>query len=90
MTLIYYWRVKLNMTNLITFFGWMTIINLGIFLFSVLVIIFANPTITKLHSKIFSIDNTQLNKIYFHYLGLYKIFILVFCLVPYFALKIAF
>ena len=43
---------------------------------------------SKVHAKMFQIDDASVRQVYFRYLAYYKIAILVFNLVPYVALRI--
>lgn len=78
----------MDMTVLISFFGWCSVINLGLLIFSTLFIVFFNDFTKKTHSKMFNIPKEDLDVIYFKYLGYYKLSILLFNLAPYFALRI--
>ena len=44
--------------------------------------------VSNIHSKMFGLDSKDVLKAYFHYLANYKIAIIIFNLVPYFALKL--
>ena len=70
------------------FFGWCTVINIGILLIATIFIAFARGTITTIHSKLFKLNDTDLSHVYFQFLGQYKLAIYVFNLVPYIALRI--
>lgn len=70
------------------FLGWCTVINLSVYLFSALTIIVFKRFTTNLHSKIMDLDAKVLPKLYFNYLGNYKLGILIFNLAPYIALKL--
>lgn len=74
--------------SLTIFLGWCSAINIGILLFSTIFIAALGEPISKLHSKLFSLDSENLPLLYFQYLGHYKIAIIVLNLVPYIALKI--
>jgi len=70
------------------FLGWCTVINIGLLMISSIFIIAIRGAAVRLHGKMFNLDETYLSQAYFQYLGQYKIAIIVFNLVPYFALKI--
>jgi len=70
------------------FFGWCTVINIGILLIATIFIACARGTITTIHSKLFKLNDTDLSHAYFQFLGQYKLAIYVFNLVPYIALRI--
>ena len=68
--------------------GWASAINIAILIFSTLMLIVTRGSITKFHSKLFGIDEKDLGRAYFQYLGQYKIAIIVLNISPYIALKI--
>ncbi len=78
----------LALDSLTAFFGWCSVINIGILVLSVIILmVFKNP-ISILHSSIFGINKADLPLIYFRYLGNYKIAIFILNIAPYIALKI--
>lgn len=66
-----------DINNLTTFFGWCSIINLGILLFSTIILSAFKKPISKIHSKVFGINQDDIPLIYFQYLGSYKIAIIL-------------
>lgn len=77
----------ITINSLTTFLGWCTIINLAIFLLSTIVVSTMQESISRIHSNIFGLDQSSLPKLYFQYLGNYKIAIFMLNLAPYIALK---
>lgn len=72
--------------QLIQFFKCMLIINILIFLImSILLMLFKN-LVKKLHAKLFGIQPQNIMVVVYSFLGLYKLMIIVFNLVPYFTL----
>ncbi len=71
-----------------TFMAWCTLINIGILMFSVLMLVTFKHSIAKIHGKMFNIEPGDLYPIYFKYLGYFKIAVIVFNLGPYLALRI--
>ncbi len=70
------------------FLGWCSVINIGLLIFSgIFVVLFRGP-ISRIHAKMFDLDESNISRAYFQYLAQYKIAILVFNIVPYFALRI--
>ncbi len=70
------------------FLGWCSVINIGLLIFSgIFVVLFRGP-ISRIHAKMFNLDESNISRAYFQYLAQYKIAILVFNIVPYFALRI--
>ncbi|MFC1807105.1 DUF6868 family protein [Candidatus Omnitrophota bacterium] len=70
------------------FFGWCSVINIGLLILSSILIIAIRGTAARFHGKMFNLDEKFLSQAYFQYLGQYKIAIIVLNIVPYFALKI--
>lgn len=69
-------------------FKWMTIINVGVFLVTSLGTIAFKGFVCKMHGMIFGIDKDKVPMVLYGYLGTYRIFILVFNLVPWVSLLI--
>lgn len=77
-----------NMETIREFLGWCSIINIGLGLFSVIFITSLRGPISRIHSKIFNLDERDLSKAYFQFLGQYKTATIIFNIVPYLALRI--
>ena len=56
------------------FFGWCSIINISLLTTTVLFLIFFRQFALTIHSNLFNIDETVLNKAYFKYIAQYKNF----------------
>jgi len=78
----------MNIQTLKTFFMWCTIINVALFIVSVILIIAAPDFIYSAHGQLFHMPREAFDVVLYTFLGLYKIIILVFNLVPYVALLI--
>lgn len=74
--------------ELTVFLGWCTAINMAILMISTLMTTLTKRFSMNLHSTLFKVDQASLPKLYFEYLGYYKVLIIVFNLVPYIALRI--
>ncbi|MHC4173080.1 MAG: DUF6868 family protein [Planctomycetota bacterium] len=70
------------------FFMWCTILNFALLLFSSLMCMCAGDWAYRIHSKLFSISRETFNVMIYSFLGLYKLLVFVFCLIPYIALSI--
>jgi len=68
--------------------GWCSVINIGLLMFSSIFVIALRGTASCIHGKMFNLDEKYLSQAYFQYLAQYKIAIIVFNVVPYFALRI--
>ena len=73
---------------LCVFFMWCTIINLGLLILMFLILVFAGEWIYRLHAKWFPMPRETFNVVIYSFLGLYKIALIMFNLVPYVALLI--
>ena len=74
--------------TLTIFLGWMTVINILVLTLSSLVLLTAREKISKIHARLFGLDQASVGQIYFQYLAQYKIAIIVFNIAPYLALRI--
>jgi len=74
--------------TLTEFFGWVSVINIAVLLISGILVIVMRGPISKVHSKIFGLDQKDLGRAYFQYLAQYKIAMIVLSIAPYIALKI--
>ena len=78
----------MDMELLKEFFKWCTILNIVLYMYVALLIAFMSDWIFKVHSKLFSLERGEFNTVLYSFLGLYKIIIIVFNLVPYLVLLI--
>ena len=78
----------MNIELLRALFGWMTLINLALFAWSAVMCIAARGLIHRMHGKMFGLSPEALNACLYGFLGIYKIFFIVFNLVPWLALVI--
>ena len=77
------------MFTLKTIFLWCTIINVLLLVISLLICIYAREWVYAMHSKWFPISKEAFNVAIYSFIGLFKIFILMFNLVPWIACAIA-
>ena len=73
---------------LTTFFMWCTIINGGVFLLWTAFCVFAPDLVYRTQSMWFPIPRETYNVVIYSFLGLFKIFLLIFNVVPFVALLI--
>jgi len=78
----------MTIETLRTFFGWCAVINIGLLMFSSIFVIVVRGAALRIHGKMFNLDEKYLLQAYFQWLAQYKIAIIVFNIVPYFALLI--
>jgi uncharacterized protein DUF6868 len=74
--------------TLTEFLGWVSVINIAVLFISGILVIVMRDLISKIHSKIFGLDQKDLGRAYFQYLAQYKIAMIVLSIAPYIALKI--
>jgi len=70
------------------FFGWCTVINIGIYLLTVFALTAMRDFVYRINGKIFKISEEDVARVSFQYVGAYKLIITVFCFVPWVALKV--
>lgn len=76
----------LTLSQLISLFGWMLVINLGLYLLAVFGVLCIKGRIAGIHKRLFHLTEEALEAQYFRYLANYKLAILMLNAVPYFAL----
>jgi predicted metallopeptidase len=77
-----------SMSELCEFLGWATIINLAYLTLASLVIVFMKGAISKIHARMFSVDEAQIPVLYFEFLSRFKLLTIIFVVAPYLSLKI--
>ena len=68
--------------------GWCALINFGLLLWWVLFIVFAHGWTYRLHNRWFRISIEQFDAMHYAGMGLFKLAVVIFNLVPYLALRI--
>jgi len=76
----------MNIDQLTDLFKWMSIINIVLLCLSTLIVIALKSWMINLHSKLFGVTESQISISAYAYLGAFKVLVLVFNIVPYFAL----
>ncbi len=74
---------------LTTVFGWMTVLNIGVLLFSTLMVVALQDWIAGIHGRMFQMEKHDVKRAYFRYLANFKILTIIFSLMPWIALKLA-
>ncbi len=77
-----------SLDTMIEFFGWCSVINIGLLIFSAVLVILLKEQVSQIHAKMFNLNKNDIFLEYFKYMAQYKIMIIVFNIVPYFALRI--
>ena len=71
-----------------SFFGWMTIVNIGIYLVTVIALMTMRNFAYRMNARLFKISEADVAKETFRYIGFYKLAITVFCFAPWLSLKL--
>jgi hypothetical protein len=78
----------MSVAEMTAVFGWMLVLNLGLYLISAGFLIFARDWVCRFEARMTGVPAEDWPKILVDYLGRYKLAILVLNLVPYLALRI--
>ena len=76
-----------SLEALTAFFGWCTVLNLGMLVFTSILVMVMRDTMTRVHARMFGVSEADLPRVYFQYLAYYQLAIWVLNLAPYVALK---
>ena len=76
----------MNLDQLTEFFKWMTIINIVLLVLSSVTTMILKNVMCKKHGKLFGIKEESVALVAYGYLGMYKVLVLVFNIVPYISL----
>ena len=71
-----------------TFFGWLTVVNVGIYLIIVTAIFAMRNFAYKMNAKIFGVSEEVVAKAMLRYVANYKLLLTVFCFAPWLALTL--
>ena len=69
------------------FLGWCSLLNFGLLLLWAIFLVAAPDLVHRTQTKWVSISREQFNLVMYGFLGLFKIFVLVFNVIPYLALR---
>lgn len=70
------------------FLMWCSIINVALMILMFLILWLGRSWVYKVHSKFFPVTESQFNAIVYSFVGVYKLFIYFFCIIPYVAVCI--
>ena len=76
----------MSLERLTELFQWMTIVNAAIFIVSALLAMSLRGFASRLHARLFGVEEEQVAAVAYGYLGAYRLFLLVFNVVPWVAL----
>lgn len=78
----------MSMEVLISFFGWCSLINVVLLTFWALIFMAAPELVYRTQSRFFPIPRETFTTVFYCFIGVFKVLVLVFNLVPYVALSI--
>lgn len=78
----------MNIEDLKEFLMWCSIINVSLLIFSAIFCISLSDWAYAMHSKMFKISREAFNTSIYAFLGIFKIIVIVFNIVPWLALEI--
>ena len=70
------------------FFGWMTLVNLGLYMWTAIMCIVCKGFMTRVAGKMFGVAEETGKAIIYGYVGMYKLLFISFNLIPWLALTI--
>ena len=79
--------MMLDLATVTSFLGLCAAINIAVLICAAFIVMVFNSQIKVIHSRLMATNTTGLNMLYFNFLANYKVLILMFNLVPYFALR---
>ena len=77
-----------TMEALRSFFAWCSVINIAVLIFSSIFMVLMRGVASRIHARMFNLEESDISRAYFQFLAQYKLLIFVFSIVPYFALRI--
>ena len=77
----------MDLAKLTELFQWMTIFNVAILIISAVLMMILRDIVCRMHGRLFGIEESQVAAIAYNYLGIYRLLVLVFNLVPWLALN---
>ena len=78
----------MDIQTLTSFFMWCTIINIGFLIFLALVYLLIPNVTYRLQSKFIPISRETFDIVFYSFIGIFKVLVLVFFVVPWIALLI--
>lgn len=78
----------MNVDQIAAVLGWCTLINLGLLIWWLLFLLLAHDWTYQMHSKWFKISPEEFDAIHYRLMGVFKMGVILFNLVPYLALRI--
>lgn len=79
----------MNLDQIAHILGWLALMNIAVMAIALIGLKLMRRWNTKITQLFFDIDASELQKLQYQWLGHYKLFTLFFCILPYFAIKLA-
>ena len=79
---------KMSIGEIAILLGWCTVVNFGLLALTVIMLTLFRKPVQSLHTKMSGLSVDELNKLYFQYMGQFKILWIVFNLTPYLVIRI--
>lgn len=76
-----------SMESMTEFFGWMTVISVGVYLLTVIGLILGRTMAFRISAKMFGVPEETVALVSFQYVAAYKLIIITLFFTPYVALK---
>lgn len=76
-----------TMDTLTVFLGWCTVINFAVLMWWFVMVVLLRGPIHAIHNRIYTLSDAQFNGLHYGGMGLFKMIVVVFNLVPYLVLK---
>lgn len=78
----------MTLDQLTSFFGWWTLVNLALYLITLVSVVFFKDRISAFQGRILDVSPDELKPLYIDYIARFKLIILTFNLAPYLALRL--
>jgi len=77
-----------SIETMTAFFGWLTVVNVGIYALTALGIATMRGWLVSLNTRLFGIADDEVRRMTFAYVGHFKLAIIIFAFAPWVALKL--
>ena len=78
----------MDLDKLQEFLFWSLVVNVGIYIVSLVGVLSLRRFMCKIHAALFGISQEMANKVLYQYLAIYKLLLIVFNLVPWIAIQL--
>lgn len=78
----------MTVATLSSFFGWLSLLHIGMFTLTFLLILTFRETATRMHARLFDLPPERVKQVFYSWLGLYKLLIFVTAIGPWLALQL--